>query len=530
LAAVLAEFPYQSAKRGRDNFNGEVPFANSMVHIWCRHLATYLQKEQARNPLGKFDYSKYAIPENIAKYVTLDIEEQYKELKAQASETHLIDNAKFGQFLAGQFAGMEQENEPTKQMLIHSPDHTVSLALRIKDKEGKRSYVVNVFDPNTTTTHTHGKASSLQTVEMQTIEDYLVDGEEDLLFYYPEAMSAETKGLSMIYVCPPKGRGSGAGAGDSGAGRTLTTCVDIKNKDIDTTIVWNLMTHGFSGNLRQLDAHLKTLTMEKRIELLSAKNANNTPALYRSMQEGHADVIRAYGELLASIPMPERIKLLAGKDESGTPALYIAMHEGHADAIKAYGELLASISMPERIGLLAGKADGDGIPALFIGMQRGGAGTIKAYSEFLKDIPEKDRIELLIGKSRVGIPALHTAICSGNAETVKTYGELLKNLMLSADQQVELLLVKDDFEEKESGLHVALNVGKFGVGAQLLELLEALVPDLSPDKRAWLREELNGYEDLISQAGSDASAVQSLQEWSKMKHAFSKLKTALSSY
>ena len=351
LSAVLKEFPYQSVKRGLpQNFNEKATF-DTGKNIVCRHLATYQQEEQARDPRIKFNYGKFRSPRAIAKNVKPDIQKTLDALMAQASETHLIDNAKFGQFLADQFAAMEEtmkeECNSNRLMLAVSTNHAMNLGLRIKDdKEGKRSYVVKFFDPNDTTTGTRSKVGSAQTLEMQTIASYLAD-EKRLGLYYPEA-----KGLSMIFVRPEGAQASTAISAGGNVGRTLTTCIDTK--DIDATAIWHLMENGFAGNLRQLHDHLNTLPEDRRIEVITGES-EGIPALFKSMFNGNPEMIKAYGELLALTLIPEKalIKLITAERADGTSALYIAMACGQPELLQAYGDhLLELVPIDKRVELL----------------------------------------------------------------------------------------------------------------------------------------------------------------------------------
>ena len=399
LSAVLKEFPYQSAKRGLpQNLNGEATF-DTGGKIVCRHLATYQQEEQARDPHIKFNYRKFWSPRAIVNNVKPDIQKTWEALNAQASETHLIDNAKFGQFLTGQFAAMEEAmkegRNPTRLMLVRSTNHAMNLGLRIKDdEEGKRSYVVKFFDPNDTTTGTRSKADSVQTFEMQTIASYITD-EESLHAYYPEA-----KGLSMIYVRPEAQASTAISAGVN-VDRTLTTCIDTE--DIDATAIWHLMDKGFAGNLRQLHAHLETLSEDRRIELITGES-EGTPALFRSMVNGNpGGGIKIYGELLlALIPEKEFIKLITAERADGTSALYMAMACGQPELLQAYGDHL------------------------------------------LKLVPPDKRVELLLVKNSAGWAkgksGLHAALTLSNFEMVKQLLNMLEGLApdLSRDQRASL--------------------------------------------------------------------------------------------
>ena len=393
LSAVLKEFPYQSAKRGLlQNFNLQANFTDTEEKIVCRHLVTYQQEEQALDPQHiKFNYDKFRNPTDITNNVKPGIDKILGGLRAQASETHLIDNAKFGQFLAGQFAVMEKENQPTRLMLVESTNHLMNLGLRIKDDEkGKRTYVVKFFDPNITTTGTRSKVGSVQTLEMQTIASYLAN-EWRLSIYYPEA-----KGLSMIYV-RPEAQASTAISASGYVGRTLTTCIDTK--DIDATVIWHLMEKGFAGNLRQLPDHLKTLPEDRRIEIIAGKVANGFSPLYMAMRYAQPELIQAYGDLLKLLPAGKQAELLLAKNSAG---------------------------------------------------------------------PDKGK----------------------------------------------------------SGLHVALEMRKFDMVKQLLNMLEGLVPDLSPGQRAWLWQELKGYEASIAQRPFKPNPL-SLRQHGEMRSTFSSLMSAL---
>jgi len=364
LSAALKEFPYQSVRRGApENLNGEVQFRSTAKLIECRHLATYQQEVQALNPKIKFDYRKFGSVEEIANNVQPGIDKTYAMLRAQASATHLIDNRKFGQFLAGQFQEMEMEMEgemegedkpATRLMLVESTNHAMNLGLMIKEKEGKKSYVVKFFDPNDTTTGTRSKASSVQTFETQTIKDYLAkEGRHGL--YYPEA-----KGLSMIFVRSKTEKEKWAGASaipGSAAGRRLTTSIDIK--DVDATAVWHFMRNGFDANLRDLQDHLGTLSEAQRIRLIAGKNAAGDPALSMAMQLEHEKAVEEYGKLVRQAgPIPERqlIELLEGKNSNGAPALMVAMGRGYVKVIEAYGEAVKSLPPDKQADLLLAKA------------------------------------------------------------------------------------------------------------------------------------------------------------------------------
>ena len=534
LSSVLKEFPYLSLKQGLPrNLNGKAPFDNQIsyfdtLHGWikCRHLSAYQQELQALDPKIKFPYSQFQNAKEIKKNVKSTIQEKYFALKAQASEAHLIDNAKFGQFLADQFSAMEKEQKSTKLMLLESTVHTMNIGLRIKNKNGKTSYVVKFFDPNTTTNGTRSKTNSLQSLEMQTIASY-IETAERLNSYFPE-----TKGMSMIFVRPEDKKNSQESITEpssSTTGRMLTTC--IENEHIDATAIWLLMADNFDGNLRKLHTHLEKLPEEQRVKLLEGKNAAGMPALFSAMQDGkagsvkaygqllklipenrrielvsannaglpalfaalihgHAEAIRAYGELLDLIPNSRRIEFISGKNATGAGKAIITMfsqlakaiESGHSEAVKAYGELLASIPEEQRIKLIT-----PGISALYKVMWKGDTEAIKAYNEVLRLIPEEERIKSITENTRL----LHSAMRGGHMGAVKVYLELLNSV--SPDKQFELLLAKD--RQGKSALDVARDKKQLDAAAQYLTTLKQLVPRLSPDNRENALKILFGFKE-----------------------------------
>ena len=579
LSAVLKEFPYQSVKRGKpEDFNGEAIFPGTNKKIFCRHLATYQQEVQSKDPHIKFDYDQFSSSKSIENNVKPGIEKTYKTLKAQASETHLIRNKNFGHFLASQFEEMEKDGKQSKLMLVISTNHATNLGLRIKEKNGKKSYVVKFFDPNDTTTGTRSKTNSMKTFETQTLDSYITDADY-MNIYYPELV-----GRSMIFV-RPQDDAQASISPDSSIGRTLTS-MDIKdnkgNENIDATVIWLLMSEGFAGNLRQLHGHFSALPEDERIALLAAADADGDPGIFIAMQDGHADTVKAYGELLKQfesiIPEDQLIKLLSATDSDGTPALFMSMHEGHAETVKAYGELLkqfeSMIPEDQLIKLLAA-TDSKGYPALFIAMQEGHAETVKAHGELLKQfqsmIPEDQLIKLLAATNANGVPGIFIAMQEGHAEAVKAYGELLKQFepipedqlikllaardadnmpalfismheghanavkaygdlvkLLPPDKQADLLLAKISHGHFKglSGLQIALSNGHFRAAGELLQLLTQLVPNLSAEKRAMLQKELKKHEKTFRRHKAVNSS--SLREWRRMKSSFSTLKAELS--
>ena len=467
LIAALKQFPYQSAKRGEpENFNCSATFHSTTQKIACRHLALYQQKEQRGSEKIKFDYAKFGSLEAISANVKEDIE-QINEgtLRDRASEVHLISNKKFGQFLSRQFQELEKEGKllATKLTLVTSTNHMMNLGLMIKEKDGKKSYVVKFFDPNETTTGTRSKSNSVKAFEMQTLESYIT-APSLMKDYYPEPV-----GMSMIYANVEGGEKENTAAPIGSSGRTALTSMDIDK--IDATVMWYLMRDGFTGNLNDLADHFETVSDDKRLELLAGKNNNGVPALYIAMGWGRAEVIEPYGALMEKVPKDQRFELLAAKCNKGFPALYVAMVKGRAEVIKPYGELVRKLT------------------------------------------PEDQHIELLAGKAGDGEPALLAAMYSGHAEVVKSYVEVVKSLFPdNPEKQADLLFAKTNggLFMDEGKWKVLMN-SRFWAAGKLLQLLASLQGENLEEPQGKNLEELrNALFDLIGR--SQEEIIEALQE------------------
>lgn len=378
LLEVMKEISNFSPKRKTlEDFNVKATFTDTNGEIVCRHLSMYQQEVQTSSLAIKFDYAQFKDIETIAKYVKPDTEQKYMHLRAQATETHLIDNREFGPFLAKQFAAMDADDKTTRLILIESTDHAMNLGLRIKDKKGKKVYVAKFFDPNTTTSGIRHASASLKTFENQELEMYMTESDW-IKDYYPEP-----KGFSMAYVRPAATeRHATLSLSPQAVGnRMLTSCID--GKEVDATVVWYLLVHGFAGNLRQLKEEIASRPEAERIALLEAKRySDDLPGLQLALGNRHIDAINAFGELLPLVSQEQRAKLLDAKKADGVSVMDVILHRVDDNAIdntiEAYGKLLSLLPQKARYALLADKINGTALHQVLI------VGNQKAVSRYIK--------------------------------------------------------------------------------------------------------------------------------------------------
>ena len=559
VAKVMKEIPYFPPKRGwPKDFNMQAEFRGKNEKIVCRHLVEHRQAvlRQSESDQLKFDDAQYASSKDITAHVSYDTEAKYQHLMAHAAETHLFHNRDFGKTLVQQFNEMERKQEATRLILLESTNHAMSVELKIKKKDGKTHYVARLFDPNATTSHVRVASDNLRTLERMTLKAFI--DEDAHKVYYPESGSlattshmrvasgtlrtlermtledfideeaqkdSESDALSMMFVRPSAQEEQAMANHGAGAVENRTLTSSIGDKKINATALWHMLTQGFAGDLRRLKNEIVSRPKEEQIHLLTAKDANGTPGLYRTLQNGHADAIKAFGELLEQLQLePEEcIRLLAVKNARGVPGLYMALQNGHADAIKEYGKLLEQLQLkPEEcIELLAVK-DHRGISGLFFALLNGHADAIKEYGELLMHVPPEKLVELLSAKDGHGIPGLFFALLNGRADAIKEYGELLMHV--PPEERVALLSAKD--ADGVSGLFFALHNSHTDAIKEYGELLMHVPPEervtllsvKDPYGISVLYTALhNGHADVIKEYGKLLEQLQlKPEEWSEL--------------
>jgi ankyrin repeat protein len=500
VKAVMKEIPYYSPKRGEPkDFNHKVP------GIECRHLALHHLKGKASDASAKSNFDPFQNLKEIKDRVFAGNEE-YTRLKAHAGESYLIDNGKFGPFLVQQFEAMERKGESTKLMMMESTTHVMGLSLLIKEKEdGTKVFVVQIYDPNRTTTQARSASDDLQAFAVQDLRAY-IDGDTLQKIYFPER-----KGISVLHVYPGNAKFEAMASLPPGAAadRKLKGC--IPDDEIDATAVWHLMSDGFAADLRRLKDVIAGRPDAERMTLLSGKSHAGYPALWMALQNGHADAIKAFGELLKLIPIEQRAELIAAKDAAGTPGFLMALQDGRTDAVEAYGELLKLIPIEQRAELIAAK-DAVGTPGFLLALENGHADTVKAYGKLIRslDIPKEQYVELLAAKDAVETPALFVALENGHADAVKAYGEVIRSLDIPKDHCVALLAAKDI--EDIPGVLLASDYGHIdAVKALFGELLQLIPVKLRVEMLAVKRAEGTSESSLDLQSPHTA-AVKALFE------------------
>jgi hypothetical protein len=435
LKAVMKEVPYLSPKRKvRLNLNGDAVNAAG-ENVMCRHLVEHRQRTQAASPRIKSSYADVESVDAISARVNIE-EVEMMNMKHLATELHLVDNqAGFGSFLVRQFEAMLGKREASRQILMESTNHAMSLELLIKDDGGEK-FVVRFYDPNDTLTHVRCVYRDVESIAALRMDAILPS--DTIENYYPEA-----RGFSIMFVRPSEDilqahLGVTVPSSDS---RQLASGLD--GLEINGTVIFLLLQAGVTEELlsSKVKDAISNASAAEKIKLLGTRDEEGCSGLFIAMQEGYGSVVAALSELLSllgnEVSCKDLATLIEAIDHSGNSALWVAMRYNQPDAVREYRKLLQHIEddIPEQIlaSLLEAKGE-NGASGLYSALQMGHGEVIRVYSALLEAIRRKvpqTALTRLIDARKDGCPGLYAALLNGHADAIREYGRLLKDLPMN---------------------------------------------------------------------------------------------------
>ena len=443
LSAVIKEYPYYSSKptdegraRPPKNLNGKGVFSemsrDSARQIVCRHLAIHQTEKMNESELAKFKYrEEFYNVELIQDKVQPDSEERYVLRLLLAPEVHLVSNAKFGEFLSGQFTAMAGAGEKKKMMILNSHNHTMSLGLRIKNKNGHISYVTKFYDPNQTTAHARSATQYLNTIETRSIDDYL-SSKSHVRTYFPRG-----SGSIAVFVGPPAGMTNEAAFENAGS---LERKLASSNADIDVFALHLLGQWGFGVDLRSMVPEFNALLDRQKVALLSTE-IDGQALLETAMKSTRGKLTGAYAELLNTIPSNKRAALVGKRNQEGMNAAGLALKELREEKhqLEDLRSVLALVPLDQRAAVIdTAKVTAQPFPrqlarfaipllkrhgfeesGLVAAVKAGDCEAIRAYGELIKMVPLKRRAALVFKEHKEAIYRLGRH--SPNEDAGKTY-------------------------------------------------------------------------------------------------------------
>jgi ankyrin repeat protein len=401
----------------------------------CRHLVEHRQRTQAVSPRIK---SNYADVENVdAISARINIQEgEMMNMKHLATEIHLMANqAGFGSFLVRQFEAMVEKREVSRQILMESTNHAMSLELLIKDDEGKR-FVIRFYDPNDTLRHVRFACHDFDALAALRMDAILPP--DTIESYYPGA-----RGFSVMFVRPSEDilQAHLEVQVPISNSRRLTSGLD--SLEIDGTVIFLLLEAGVTEDLlsSKVKDAISSASAAEQIKLLGTRDEDGCSGLFIAMQEGYGNAVAALSELLSllgkEVSCNDLAMLIEARDHGGNPALWMAMRFNRPDAVREYRKLLRHIedSIPGQVlaSLLEAKGE-NGASGLYSALQMGHSDVIRVYGALLEAIRRKvpqTALTRLIDARKDGYPGLHAALLNGHADAIREYGRLLKDLPMN---------------------------------------------------------------------------------------------------
>lgn len=390
LRRSLKQFPYYSSKPNRDSglcLNGDAVFEECEQPIVCRHLAVYWLLEKRAQVGGKVDYKKFTSEDGIqtafADMLSFDeAEAVFEHCVLKSPEAHLLQLNDFGPFLCEQFGrmGWSGKTGQAKSIFLCSENHAMAMELKIKqDDAGGRSYVVNFYDPNVTSTH-----SRMQVVELANLKTASFF---DVAACSPESGQLISESpLWIAHVLPDEPLDGEAFQSDGAAGKDLAErCIDSKPASDRFNPMQILMGQGFSGEVSRLvNRFAKEKDPDKRLALLAGHSIDDaTPALYGAFGSDLVTCVKSYAEAVLESPSlsaDEKCWLLECTFGE-RPGLHEAMALGAQRSIDAFVDLIAQSEAlaPFHKEFLLEARNEKGETALAVARQSGKAGSVQAF-------------------------------------------------------------------------------------------------------------------------------------------------------
>lgn len=327
LKNFVKQFSHRKLPPGRKKLlrlNGTVTREDTRQKIVCRHLATYWLLHRPLLENGKIDYASLSSKKSLKKAFEGENEYAHEYYMGNCTNSHLVRNDKWGNFLAMQFREMAHANhhaEP-KRILICSDNHGMACELKIKeDVNGSPTYAVDFYDPNATASHRRVRTQDLEAIESLSMGK-LINHRPTTNLYY------KNQSLSMAFIIAEQtpravsadshfktGKCTTAKTGintiETIANRQLSSRpvihslppptsgrVEKKAQDaspVDGNYVYQVVSHGFVGEFPHVFAEIaKMPDTSEQVEVLSKPSSRGVPPLVAVMALGYENTVSAY--------------------------------------------------------------------------------------------------------------------------------------------------------------------------------------------------------------------------------------------
>lgn len=438
--------------------NCAVPFSDgSGTLIACRNLSTHWRNNFLENH-GCVDYSTLSTPQAIQAHVTRDTDRQFA-FRETHSRMELVTTRQWGPWLADQFTQMQSLDETSRAIGVNSLNHAMALGLRLGDNPlaGRREYVVQFYDPNSTNAHTEVASDDLAHVATLTADDFV-----------PPSLRATFHGGGVL-------RFLGKVNATSDVDATWVPALSAA----PTPTQFAMLLHSNERVTPYRDA-LACLPIERQRSILAARpDQGFTGGLAYALSHGHVEAIRDYGILLEQLGIQGNDAYRILLENTKPPAKII--EEGDVATLQAYGELLGRAKLspasthdlldqvltsnywhPRTIVALGDMLRASGVPsqvmqtlasvvrsALMCSADKNDVDAFPAYAALFRSLDlQADQVtDILHGAPTDGPFGLATLLRKGTAEAVTAYGDFLHTLNLPPAAMARLMgaALSDDY-------------------------------------------------------------------------------------
>ncbi|MDQ5920842.1 MAG: hypothetical protein QG673_898, partial [Pseudomonadota bacterium] len=321
-----------------------------------------------------------------------------------------------------------------KHLLFYTENHAMAFKIYYKTLG---YFTVKFYDPNKTTVHTCLVMSSSDDLQYLSITHLLTV--ESSNCYFPKFKSFVLASYDQVNLEPPLTQSFNF--------PSITQAKLIEHEGL----FYIAMAYGNKNYVRDfinVVINSKELNIQKKLELLSAKNYNSVSGLYIAFCAGHAETVTAFTNSILNsnaLDKPQKLALLSAKDHDSFSGLYVAFCIGHAETVTAFTNSILNstvLSEQEKVELLSAKNSND-VSGLYVAFCAGHAETVTAFTNSILNsnaLDKPQKLELLSTKDHDSCSGLYIAFCIGHAETVTAFtNSILNSTVLSEQEKVELL-------------------------------------------------------------------------------------------
>ncbi|MGE0333434.1 MAG: ShET2/EspL2 family type III secretion system effector toxin [Ramlibacter sp.] len=315
--------------------NGPI-VCRTLSMLWLMERHNHHARKDAKGPGadGKadhaFSYAPLQSKQAIEQSVTSDTLREVEGVMIGCQATALYDTDNFGAMLGEQFKRMAPGD--THYFMASTPYHMLGIEMRVKDVPHagtmRREYVVNLYDPNQTITHSRVMAHDPGWFDAHGLEHWM--DQDRVREYFP----GEPKIGTLVQWVPPEHR-----AGSHGTGERLETAVHVEPQSRQSA---RYMAAAVSrgGPATVTDACQRTLASDQTTDAmwrtLRGDNVKGRSALEMAFDRNQPANMAAWMRAVLAadegvLPLDYKLNLLRGQRDSMSALAFAAKQDAGRD-------------------------------------------------------------------------------------------------------------------------------------------------------------------------------------------------------